>query len=787
MQITHTPGMSANPYVPGPADRRPLHPAPNEVVEIRAGVEGARDTADGDTSGTSIAPGAGGTDGRNSAHGTPPALTYSYPAAGTTDQRVAPQVENGTLTYRIGPFPPGAEVEYRIGEHIRERFTVAQEHAVTGTEEREIGERSASCLLSFDDGSAVRREVSLAAGDDADAKIGALSENGLVRFEAAGGAPEEVEIVLLTHEEWTPRRRLAVRHRRRESQFRGFGERYNAINQLGAALDTRVYEEYKDQYKTTRTYMPVPFFMTDKQWGLYLETDERVRFDLDSASSGTWSYTVPVDDQSPAVRGNLYCGKPASILKSFAQQTGMPAPVPGWVFGPWMSSNEWNSQSRVMQEFNRSKELGIPATVLVIEAWSDEKNFYIWNDARYEPISGDRSFTYDDFTFPADGLWPDPKGMVQALHDEGTRVLLWQIPVLKHMEQEDRQNANDREHMISSRFAIRTTHGEPYRVRPWWFTHGHVLDFGKPDAAEWWMSKRCYLLEELGIDGFKTDGGEHLWGDDVLGHDGVRGDAVANRYPRQYLSAYYSEAARHGGVLFSRAGGPGVQTTPLHWAGDQNSTWEEQRGVLRAVLNAGISGIPLLGWDIGGFSGPLPEPELYIRSTEMACFGTIMQYHSEFNDHRTPHVDRTPWNIAERTGDEAVVDIFRYYANLRMRLIPYLEECARESTLSAAPVMRPLFYSFPDDERSWELDDQYMLGDDLLVAPVLEARRASRSVYLPAGEWIDAWSGEAVSGGRDISTVAPVERLPLYLRKDHSPALDGIFPLQAPPAAGSRS
>lgn len=760
MQIEHTPGVSANPYMPGRADRRPLYPAPGEVVQITATVEDAG--------------------------GYPPELIYAVaPGPG---RGVWPSSSGNTLTYEIGPFPAGAQVEYRIGDEIAEGFTVGRESAAAGIEEVELSASRAAYTVRFEDGSALRREVTLHAEKDATARISSVSESGALCIEAGKGAPEESELLLLSHPEWVPQKRLVVRHQRREKHFCGFGERYNAVNQLGAALDTRVYEEYKEQHLSTRTYMPVPFFMTDRRWGLYVESDQRVRFDMDSRNSATWSYSVPLDDAGLSARSHVYCGSPAAILRSYAEQSGMPDGLPGWVFGPWMSSNEWNSQARVMEEVGRSKELDIPATVLVIEAWSDEKNFYIWNDAQYSPRPGDERFSYDDFRFPSDGLWPNPKEMVRTLHEDGVRLLLWQIPVLKHMDEPDAQNSNDLHHMLSNGFAVTTRGGEPYRVRPWWFTDGHVVDFGYPEAARWWMEKRRYLLEELGVDGFKTDGGEHLWGDDVIGHGALRGDALANRYPREYLKSYYAEARAHGGVLFSRAGSAGAQSTPLHWAGDQNSTWREQRSVLRAVLNAGISGIPFVGWDLAGFSGPLPEAELYIRGAEAACFGTIMQYHSEFNEHRTPHVDRTPWNVAERTGRPEVVELYRYYAKLRMRLIPYLEECARESTNSAAPVMRPLFYAHPDDPRCWEIDDQYLLGPDLLVAPVLEPRRTARQLYLPAGDWVDAWTGRALAGEQELSAEAPMDRIPLFVRKEHSAALEGLFPLVHPAlvAGGAR-
>ena len=767
MNISHTPGDGLNPCAPAPTDRHPLHPEPGEIVSIFAGKGPASEVVD------------------------VPPLYVS--ANGTIETAVTGAVEEGVVTYRIGPFASGDRVEYRVGDSGPHTMDVARSMAVervervapVGTSDRASGATDGGCRLSyhlgFVDGPSVLREVRTADDvffPDGSAPRAEIRADGTVSWNRG---PDERAIELLHHPQWEPQYRIRVTHARREDVFSGFGERYNALNQVGNLLDVRVYEEYKQQYQSTRTYMPVPMFITDRHWGLHIDGDERVRFDLDSRNDGTWSYSVPLaSGDTPRLTQDVLCGDPPAMLKQYGERSGFSPAVPDWVFGPWMSSNEWNSQRRVMEEVHTAQRLDIPASVVVIEAWSDEKNFYIWNDAAYTPVAGGDALRYDDFSFPTDGLWPDPRGMVDALHRDGIRLLLWQIPVLKELDEPDQQHANDTEHMLAAGFAVGTADGPAYRVRPWWFPNGHVIDFTAPGAAEWWLSKRRYLLEDLGIDGFKTDGGEHLWGTDVVTADGTRGDAAANAFPREYLAAYSREARQHGGVLFSRAGSRGVQTTPLHWAGDQNSTWEEHRAILPAVLSAGLSGIPLVGWDIGGFSGELPDAELYIRSAQMACFGTVMQFHSEFNEHREPNVDRSPWNVAERAGDSTVVEIYRQYAHLRMALIPYLADCAREAGRTGAPVMRPLLFAYPDDPEAWRVYDQYLLGPDVMVAPTLYAGETERGVYLPDDQWIDAWTGKPVPSGAGTITVAtPRDRIAVLVRNTHSRALDAILPLTA--------
>lgn len=568
--------------------------------------------------------------------------------------------------------------------------------------------------------------------------------------------------------------------------FYGFGERFNALDQRGEKLDVRVYEQYRAQ--GTRTYIPVPFFLSSRGYGLYLDSSRHVDYDLAGAGE-TWSYRAEIGES-----GTLSCyliarDEPWQIVSAFTELTGKPALPPAWVFGPWMSSNDWNSQARVMDEVRQTQEHEIAATVLVIEAWSDEVTFYIWNDARYEARPGGEAFGYDDFTFPADGLWPDPKGMVQALHDKGIRLLLWQIPVIKQLGEPHLQQDNDREYMVAKDYCVREANGEPYRIRPLWFHDGLVWDVTNRAGVDWWLRKRAYLLDELGVDGFKTDGGEHIWGRDLRFSDGRRGDELWNLYPNLYVGVYHQFAReRRAGdaVTFSRAGFTGAQAFPGHWAGDETSTWEAFRASILAGLNAGISGIPFWGWDIAGFSGEIPSAELYLRATAMATFCPIMQYHSEYNARRTPSRDRTPWNIQARTGDDAVIPLFRDYANLRMNLLPYITSEAWQASKTGIPLMRALALAFPDDKSARDYPYQYLFGSALLVAPVVEPEQRTWSVYLPAGSWTDFWTGMRYEGPQRLDVPVPPERIPVFARAGSVLALNLDASRTLPGAVGNR-
>lgn len=551
-----------------------------------------------------------------------------------------------------------------------------------------------------------------------------------------------------------------------EEGFYGFGARFNAFNQRGNRLDVRVYDEYKNQ--GLRTYMPIPFFISSHGYGLYLHTSRYVVYDLAAGSEDRWSYQAELGPDG-SLAYTLFTGKPAEVIQSFTSLTGKPKQPPAWVFGPWMSANEWNSQSIVMEQVQKTLELDIPATVLVIEAWSDESTFYIWNDAQYAPGAPGEALSYADFTFPEDGRWPDPKAMVDELHRLGIKLVLWQIPVLKALEEPHPQHDDDQVYAIKHGYGVRQADGSPYRVRSSWFNNALLLDITNPEAVEWWMRKRAYLLDDLGIDGFKTDGGEHIWGRDLLFFNGMRGDEIWNLYPNLYVGAYHEfvNQKRNGqGVTFSRAGFTGAQAYPCHWAGDENSTWEAFRVSIRCGLNTGLSGVPFWGWDIGGFSGEIPTADLYLRSTAMAAFCPIMQYHSELSPQLGTLRDRTPWNIAECTGTPEVITIYRKYAHLRQKLLPYIQAEAAYCSETGEPMMRPLLLDWPEIPEAWEIADQYCFGRALLVAPVVEPGAQERSLYLPPGEWQDLWDGTLLTGGRWITRPAPISLIPVYRRMD---------------------
>lgn len=549
----------------------------------------------------------------------------------------------------------------------------------------------------------------------------------------------------------------------------GFGERFNAIDQRGILLDAIVCEQYKNQGEFNRTYLPMPFAMVigEKSWSFNLQTTQRTWYDVGASTPDRIKVTVDLSGTDAGFLDLVFDeSEPIVLLNNFLEHVGRPQKLPDWVFGLWASGNEWNTQSRILEISKRHKLEDIPLGVVVIEAWSDESTFTAFKDSEYVVREDGSAHVLKDFSFPPTGAWPDPKSMIDQLHDQGTKVLLWQIPLLKMRPWPRGQAAADAKYALNNDLVVKRANGLPYRNRAGWFSGGLLPDFTSQKVRKWWLAKRRYLVDELGVDGFKTDGGEHAWGVEPRYADGSEGVGGNNMFPVRYANAYGELLGSCGKapVTFSRAGFTGSQANGIFWAGDEQSTWEALRNSLNAGITASACGIFYWGWDLAGFSGEIPTPELYLRSTAIACFAPIMQYHSEFNFHRLPSRDRTPWNIAERTGDASVIPIFRKFTHLRQKLIPYLSEEMESGIREGKPLMRGLFFDYPDDQRIWNYPHQYFLGSDLLVAPVTEPDVTFWTVYLPQGRWVNVWTGDSITGPIEFDCAASLDEIPVFAR-----------------------
>ncbi|MCL2085267.1 MAG: glycoside hydrolase [Oscillospiraceae bacterium] len=524
----------------------------------------------------------------------------------------------------------------------------------------------------------------------------------------------------------------------------GFGERFDAFNQIGLERKIQVYEKFTEQ--GAHTYMPVPFCLTDAGFGVYIDTKQVIAISTRRGDKVSSLYAKLPDGADV----HILHGAPEEIMDGFTRLTGRPKLPPDWAFGLWMSAHRWNTRELVERQTDMAIEHGMKPAVVVIEAWSDEATFYRFDSERF----------------------PDPAGMVRGLHEKGIKCVLWQIPVIKKLDEGQVCPEHDQDcaHAVEKGYAARNPDGTPYTIPEGrWFGGSMIPDFTNPAACDWWFGKRQYLLD-MGVDGFKTDGGEFLYDGGPVFHDGSTGADMQNGYALAYTRAY-ARFIGEGRVLFSRAGFTGSQTAPLHWAGDQRSTWEELRHVLTAGLNAGLSGIAFWGFDIAGFAGRMPSVELYLRAFAMACFSPVMQWHSEPLGGQFAGLmasddmvnDRSPWNIAARYSNPSVIEICRGYTDERQKLLPYLLEEAAFCAQTGRPLMAPIFFGAHTDKRAYSIEDQYMLGRRLMVAPALREGMTGREVYFPAGLWRDYWTGEEFQGGLTRTAACELPRIPVFL------------------------
>lgn len=553
-----------------------------------------------------------------------------------------------------------------------------------------------------------------------------------------------------------------------EDHVVGFGERFHSVDQRGELVDAVVFEEYKGQGH--RTYLPAPFGMViGSDYGFYLNTGNPSRFDVGASSKDRISFEIDIHPSQSTCEIKAYTGTPSSILSQYMVEFPLPKNPPEWIYKLWGSSNEWNTQARVAEEIRKSKESGIDLGVVVIEAWADETTFTVFRDAQYNPTDGSRGLRACEIEYPEDGAWPDPTRMIDEIHAMGAKVVLWQNSVIKDMRGEpDAQEEAIWKYAIENDLVVKGGEGDPYRVRGFWLRYGLLPDLTNKRVRAWWADLHKYLITDMGVDGFKTDGGEHAWGTDLRYLDGRSGLEKNNLLPVAFAQTFHElfEDAKREGVTFSRAGFAGSSSYPIFWAGDEDSTWDAYRASVRAGISASASGIFFWGWDIGGFSGELPSAELYLRGAAMATFCPIMQFHSEYNHHRKPSNDRSPWNIAEQTDNPEVLTGFRDFAAIRKRLIPYLTAEGEIAIETGRPLMAGLFFDYAEDNSIWEAPYQYMLGRYLMVAPVTEETATTIPVYLPEGDWIDFWDRKKWTGKQWIEIATPIDRIPVFIRAD---------------------
>ncbi len=506
--------------------------------------------------------------------------------------------------------------------------------------------------------------------------------------------------------------------------------------------------------KGSSTYKPIPFFMSTSGFGMWLQTTGDATFDFNASDKEQ----ITIDAVTDRLRLLLFTGAPdapgrfPAILSAFSALAGRVIVPPYWAFAPWQSRDFHSSEKEVREDVDRARELGLPASVIVLDSpWETAYNSYQFNPRQFD----------------------DAPAMVKHLHESGYKLVLWHTPWINNKSGPPSEPGfSGKIDEVSPNYAVaaergffvRRADGSPY-VGGWWKGQGSLIDFTNRNAKAWWQDQ-LRLAVAAGADGFKDDDAEGSFlTPDLKFGDGTDPRLMRNRYAALYNNAVeevVQNDLKGDGALFCRSVTTGANGIGFVWAGDNEASFSPANGlptVVTAGLSAGLSGMPLWSADLGGYEKQpdTPNPTLLQRWTEFAAFTPVMEIHSQANI--------TPWTFDQGSpGATPALDTYRKFAVLHMSLFPYRYAAAQQAALSGVPIMRALVLGYQDDARAREIKDEYLFGPDLLVAPVLD-QNTSRPVYLPAGDWLNLFTGEPATGPATLVVKAPLDTIPVFARK----------------------
>ena len=501
----------------------------------------------------------------------------------------------------------------------------------------------------------------------------------------------------------------------------GLGERFGPLVKNGQVVDSW---NADGGTASEQAYKSVPFFLTDAGYGVFVNHPGRVSFEVASEVVTRTQFSVEGQELEYFL---IYGPTPREILRKYTALTGRPPRVPAWSYGLWLSTSFTTSydEATVASFVDEMARRDLPLSVFHFDTfWMREFN---WCDFEWDP----RTF-------------PDPRGMLERLKARGLRICVWINPYIA-------QRSPLFAEAKAAGYLLKRPGGDVWQ---WdlWQPGLAVVDFNNPEARQWFTGKLDALLE-MGVDCFKSDFGERI-PTDVVYDDGADPERMHNLYAYYYNRTVFELLRKRRGegeaLLFARSATAGSQQFPVHWGGDCESTFEAMAESLRGGLSLGLSGFGYWSHDIGGFEGT-PDPAVFKRWT---VFG-LLSSHSRLHGHSSY---RVPWLF-----DEESVEVLRRFTKLKLRLMPYLLRTAEQAAGSGIPMMRAMILEFPGDPACTHLERQYMLGDDLLVAPVFNAE-GRVSYYVPDGVWTHLLTGERVAGPRWVTEQHGFDSLPLLAR-----------------------
>ena len=505
--------------------------------------------------------------------------------------------------------------------------------------------------------------------------------------------------------------------------FYGLGERFGAFVRNGQSV-----EMWNEDGGTCSelTYKNIPLLLSSRGWGVFASDPGPVSWEVCSERVDRVQFSVAGERLDYV----FFDGPdPRGVLRRYTSLLGRPALPPPWTFGLWLSTSFLTQydEETVLSFVDGMRDRGIPLSVFHFDCcWM--RPFH-WTD-----------FLWDPATFP------DPRGLLRKLHERGLRVCVWINP---YVAQASALFAEG----LEKGYFLHRRNGDVWQ---WdlWQPGLAIVDFTNPDAKAWYQDKLSALLD-MGVDCVKTDFGERI-PLDAAWFDGSDPAKMHNFYTQLYNGAVFELLERKRGrgeaTVFARSATAGGQRFPVHWGGDCFATYAGMEQTIRGGLSLALAGFGFWSHDISGFE-KTATPDLYKR---WSAFG-LLSSHSRLHGSNSY---RVPWNF-----DEESVDVLRAFTRLKMRLVPYLWRAALQAHEEGLPVLRPMVLAVPGDPACRHLDHQYMLGDDLLVAPVFNPE-GTGEFYVPEGDapWTDWFTGERFEPGRHYRRPVPYDRIPLLVR-----------------------
>ena len=501
----------------------------------------------------------------------------------------------------------------------------------------------------------------------------------------------------------------------------GLGERFTALVKNGQTVETW---NRDGGTSTEQSYKNIPFYLTNRGYGVLVNHPECVSFEVGSEKVSKVQFSVEGEYLEYFV---IDGPTPKKVLDRYTRLTGRPALPPAWSFGLWLTTSFTTNydEATVNSFIDGMAERQLPLHVFHFDCFWMKA--FQWCD-----------FEWDPQTFP------DPQGMLQRLKARGLKICVWINPYIGQKSplfHEGKEKG----------YLLKRPDGRVWQWDKWQAGMG-IVDFTNPQACEWYAGHLKHLVD-MGVDCFKTDFGERI-PTDVVWHDGCDPQKMHNHYAFVYNKLVYEtlqdKLGESEAVLFARSASVGAQQFPVHWGGDCYATYESMAESLRGGLSIGLSGFGFWSHDIGGFENTAPA-HIYKR---WCAFG-LLSSHSRLHGSKSY---RVPW-----VYDDEACDVVRQFTQLKCRLMPYLYPASSQAASHGTPVMRAMMLEFPEDPACDYLDRQYMLGDDLLVAPVF-SEEGDVDFYLPQGRWTHLLSNEVAEGSRWHRQQHGFDSLPLYVR-----------------------